>query len=670
MSRPGGSVPGRCALSPMHPFADHIAAAEAAAPGRVFHRVLFLDLETRSRLNLRQIDAYTYANDPSTEIMCARWAVDDGPIEHWDETHPQSLAEVCLHLSDPLVLCCFHNAEFEPKVIAAKLGIEIEVERIVDSAAVARAAGLPGGLDDLAGFFGSGKDRLGRAAMLKLSRPRKPSKKNPDEFWRPDTKPDDFELMYAYCGLDVHEARRAMRYMPAMSPFEVRVYHATYRMNARGFPIDRHLASHLWGHVVRARERLSAETKERHGFTLSQVSEVAEFLGLPSVAKNVLRDYLKNPFLPEASREVAEARLTFAKTSVDKIKAMLARSKIDGRVHDGVIYGAAERTLRFAGAGVQPQNLVRGMGERQSDVFAAVEDGTFELLWGDVILPTIAEVIRGLIAEIGGRPLSVADYSQIEARLLAWIVGDKDLLGAFARGDDPYKMMAAKIYRKAVEEITSAERFMGKQTVLGCGYGLGGFGFAAMLDTVYDVQIPVEEAADIVRAYRRNAPAVVKFWRRLDSALAHASQHVGTEFAVLKGRLSIKFTRADRFWIKLPSGRLLRYYEVKGESTRRGMNWSCFGRLKNGAGYGRVKIYGGALTGHIVQSTARDIMASAMVRLDELGHPLVLTVHDELVEQDDGRYEEFAREMTTRPEWLSEDFPLATDAFQTERYRK
>jgi DNA polymerase I-like protein with 3'-5' exonuclease and polymerase domains len=211
---------------------------------------------------------------------------------------------------------------------------------------------------------------------------------------------------------------------------------------------------------------------------------------------------------------------------------------------------------------------------------------------------------------------------------------------------------------------------MGKQTVLGCGYGLGGGGFAYMLDTTYDVQIERDEADTIVKAYRRNAPEVVRFWKRLDKALVYASQNVGTEFSVIKGKISIKFTREDRFWIKLPSGRLLRYYQVRGERTPKGWNWSCFGRLKAGAGYGRVKIYGGALTGHIVQSSARDIMASAMVSLDALDHPLVLTVHDELVELDDDRFDEFEAVMSSRPEWLTPDFPLAVEAFQSERYRK
>jgi len=652
----------------MIPFSDHIEAASLAA-GRTFSRVLFLDLETRSELDLRTVDADTYARHHSTEIMCARWAVGDGRIQHWDETYFETLLDACPLLSDPETLVCVHNAEFEPKIFRYVLDLDIEVERLLDSAAIARAAGLPGALDDLAKFFGGAKDAEGHRSMLKLCKPRKPSKANPDIFWRPDTKADDFALMYTYCGWDVHWMRHAMERMPPLSEFETRVYWATYKMNHRGFPVDVPSAERLWQIVQRVRAAMSDDMERRHGFTLGQTAKIAEFLGLESVAKAPLRDLLKDPSLPKEHRAVALARQTFAKTSVDKLKQFIARAETTGSVHDGVMYGAAERTLRFAGRGVQPQNIPRGMGAKQIELFSILfEEGALEMIWGDDTLQAIADALRGLIAKLGAL-INVGDYSQIEARLLAWVVGDKALLGAFARGEDPYKMMASKIYGKPVETITGSERFMGKQTVLGCGYGLGGGGFTGMLDTTYDVQIEREEADTIVAAYRKNAPEVVAFWKRLEKALLAASNRVGTELVIIKGRLSIKFTREDRFFIRLPSGRKLRYYEVKKTPTRRGVDWSCFGRLKHGGGYGRVKIYGGALTGHIVQSAARDVVAEAMVNLDTKGHELVLTVHDELVGMDGDNYAEFEQEMQTPPAWLV-DFPLAVEVFQTERYSK
>jgi len=610
-------------MSRSNPFEHHLKAA-GQATRRSFKSILFLDMETRSELDIKKVDADTYAAHPSTEIMCISYAIDDGPIHRWTEADG-STADIPFGRKD--ILNCFHNAEFETAIFRHKLNAEIPIEQIVDSAAVARHAGLPGALDPLAEFFGGGKDTEGRRSMLKLSKPRRPSASNPDLFWRPETKPDDFAAMYAYCDWDVHWTREAMRNMPALSTFEIDTYAATYRMNRTGFPIDLPSAKKLNQMVDDTREQMSADMKRKHGFTLSQVKDIAEFLELPGVAKDVLRDFLKNPDIDPEKRAVAEARVAFAKTSVDKIKQMILRARLDGLVHGGVIYGAAERTLRFAGSGVQPQNIPRGLGAKQDALFECLDAIPFT--YGGEELDTIAGMLRGLIAPPHGR-LHVGAYSQIEARLLAWIVGDEELLTVFREGGDPYKMMAGKIYHKPIDDVTPSERFMGKQTVLGCGYGLGKYGFQTMLDVTYDVQIDEDEADTIVKAYRKNAPKVTAAWRKIDGALNFGINNVGKKFAVVKGKIAMKFEAADRFWIELPSGRKLRYYQVKREKTSKGANWSCFGRLKSGAGYGRVKIYGGALIGHITQSTARDVVANAMVRLDKLDHKLCLTVHDEL----------------------------------------
>jgi len=938
-------------LSP-NPFQAHLDAAD-----REVRRILFLDLETRSQLDIRKVDAETYAAHPSTEIMCASAATDMGPILRWTEEDFITLPETFPDLMRPDTLLCFHNAEFEAAIFKHKLDIILPVDRIVDSAAVARHAALPGGLDDLAQFFGGEKDKEGRKAMLKLSKPRKPSKANPDPFWTPLTKQEDFDAMYTYCDWDVHWTREAMLRMPPLSKFEQKVYAAVWRMNRTGLPIDIASAHKLNEIVAATRKRMSEDTLQKHGFTLTQPLKIAEFLGLPDVSKHTIRDYLKRTDMPPEHRHVALARQTFAKTSVDKIKQMIARSTFDGRVHGGVIYGAAERTLRFAGAGVQPQNFPRGMGEKQDLLFESLMNDAFELLYEGEELQAIADAIRGLIKH---SVLNVGDYSQIEARMLAWLVGDTELLQVFADGGDPYKVKAAEIYHIPVEKVTPSQRFMGKQSVLGCletsckvltdkrgwvpihkvkqeeklwdgvewvshqgvlfsgmkptirkhgvgmtsdhlvflqkkdgslktqewssvlqreqdfqsalsaanlpssgtrnitqtastgagtlfvnalagmnkcfrrarlvakplqpaldalacrmrqpkrsdtqvigtslltthtapaystasqtsfldaqtrtpkptngmgaeesgvgskivenfshtlsrlkggmtliwsligstttgttnpgtsvlslgerttlivdqlwsfkskspncvpvydiahagprnrfmvltnagplivhncGYGIGWRGFQTLLDVTYDVQIEEAEAQEVVDSYRRSSPKVKSMWRKMDSSLRYGITHVGKTFSILPNKVAMRFVTKDHFWIRLPSGRKLHYRQVQQKITSKGSSWSCFGRLKSGAGYGRVNIYGGALTGHITQSTARDVIADAMVRLDQKSHQLCLTVHDELVSLDQDNFAEFQGEMLRPPEWLT-DFPLAVDAFQTERYRK
>jgi len=647
---------------------DHIEAA-AQSRGRPFSGILVLDLETRSELDVKRVGAAAYAEHHSTEIMCASWRLDGVPVQRWTETDPDPLLSVLPELTDPDILCVFHNAEFEPYILRECAGIEIEESRIYDSAAVARLAGLPGALEHLGAYLGFPKDTDGSRIMKKLSKPRKASKANPDKFWRPDTKPEDFDRLYAYCDQDVEVTQHALERIPAMTQTELRAYRATYRMNARGLPVDIKSARRLDWLVKETRSVMSAEIESEFGFTLSQPAKIAEFLGTLDCTKATIRDLLKDPFIPEDTRRVAEARQSFAKTSVDKIAALIRRTTEDGCLHGGVIYGGSERTLRFSGAGFQPMNLPRGLGEKQDLAFEALDAGIFDFVYSGEIIETISGIIRGLIARRSGRRLNVGDYSQIEARLLAWLVGDRNLLGAFARGEDPYRLMAAKIYDKAVELVTDSERFMGKQTVLGCGYGLGPWGFMGMLDTTYDVQIEKDEASSIVSAYRANAPEVREFWGKLDRALNAAHKKPGKELAIIPGKLSIKFTDEETFFLRLPSGRRLWYYQVEKKIAGYRISWTCYGRLKSGAGWGRVKIYGGALTGHIVQSTARDVIVNAMLELDARGHPLILTVHDELVELDDDRFDEFNEVMKTPPEWLTE-FPLAVDTFQTERYRK
>lgn len=661
----------------MHPNLRKHMEVAAAVSGLHFERMGFLDFETRSEVDIKKAGAHVYASDPSTEIMCASFAFDDKPIQRWLETDDVDVAETIPELEDPSVLWCFHNAEFEPLILRYCTGIIIPETRVIDSAAIARHASLPGGLDDLGKFYGQEKDMEGNRIMLKLSKPRRPSKANPDKFWRPDTKPEDFERCYDYCDRDVFVSRYAMRRMPPMSEFEQQVFWSTMRMNNRGIPVDRPAAHKMLAVVEAANEELSDEIRDKYGFTLSQVKDIAAFIGQESAAKDVLRDLLKDPDLPEEHREVAEKRTMFAKgaTAKGKINAFIKRSDSTDQSHcvkNSVIYGGAERTLRFSGAGVQPQNMVRGLGPKQDEAFEALDQGMLQFLFDDAIHATISGMLRGLVKD-PLRNLLVGDYAQIEARMLAWLAGDKDLLTAFKEGRDPYRMMAAKIYHKAIDLITQSERFMGKQCVLGCGYGLGKHGFRSMLDKTYDVQIEEDEAETIVVAYRKNAPKVVKLWRRIDNALKAAHKAIGKRLRIAK-TLDVMFLSETEFHLILPSGRRLRYYEVerkdKMANGRMQTQWSCYGRIPATSQYGRVKIYGGKLTGHIVQSMARDVICNAIVELDRANFPLILTVHDENVTLDEGeRFDEFVEIMETPPAWLI-DFPLKVDAFQTARYRK
>ena len=1003
----------------------HLAAhnrflAEVYPDEKPCESILYLDVETRSEADLKKVGAWEYAAHPSTEIMNASFAIDDTLIQRWLETDDMAITEAIPELSDPAVLLCFHNAEFETAIFTEVCGLTIPTHRILDSAAVARHANLPGALEPLGAFFGFDKDMDGNRIMLKLSKPRRPSKANPDRFWRPETKPEDFEKTYEYCDRDVEVSRHAMNSMPAMSVFESQVYAATFDMNRCGVAIDRDSAQRMHATAEKEKDRLSKEIERDFGFTLGQVSQIADYLGLDSVAKAPLRDLLKDPFMPEDQRRVAEARQTFAKTSLNKLPKFLSRSKTDGRARGNLIYGGAERTVRWciaegelvltrdrgqvpiqditssdflwdgyqwvscdgvvysgvkevvsyqgltaskdhkvfvsntssirledaiknksnlwrgyvhdilhrsagfekihwsdeelqssdgitpicikenftldstqnhpkvwmgsyesdrateehsgqrnsmfigevvyprdedqktkwdehnrrwrgerfrnselkemekkqsergmesrlserkkdekreasprssiygmvrsisdsffegsqsqaevqgfsirskgtrnserkgkngffqgtigsnenkvdirsrghekptlqseriyrpeeaspccecrvekvvgrpeirpgeiqglyrkeksyarcydvlnagprnrfmvsgviasnSGSGIQMQNLTRGIGELQDTAFSALESGLFEYLYDDEIIDILSGMLRGLIREKNG--IFVGDYAQIEARMLAWLAGDDDLLDQFRRGLDPYRIMAGAIYHIDVSQVTDFQRFLGKQAILGSGYGLGYRGFMTMLDQTYDVQVEVTEAKSVTEAYRKNAPKIVSLWKRLERGMLAARSQIG-KIVKVNDKIGITFPKLDEMHIILPSKRRLRYYQVKLDIKENGFtSWTCYGKQKTGAGYGRVSIYGGAITGHITQSSARDVMASAIVRLWRRGYPLILTVHDEIVSLAHGPFQAFSDHMEVTPDWLT-DFPLKVDAFETIRYKK
>ena len=172
-----------------------------------------------------------------------------------------------------------------------------------------------------------------------------------------------------------------------------------------------------------------------------------------------------------------------------------------------------------------------------------------------------------------------------------------------------------------------------------------------------------------MQSYRQHAPKEVKFWKKIERAMLMAKTQIG-KIVQINNKVGVTFPKNDEMHIILPSKRRLRYYQVKLERIDDGFSkWSCFGRMKTGAGYGRVSIYGGALTGHITQSSARDVVAHALVQMWLKGYPLVLTVHDELVSLKHGTLEKFEEIMASPPEWLKH-FPLAVDTFETVRYRK
>ena len=636
---------------------------------------LYLDFETRSEAELRRVGPYVYANHPTTEVISVAWALGDGPV----------VKDAAIPLADNVLVA--HNAEFERCILAAKYGMEVGWERIIDTAAKSASAGLPRALGKVADALGlTAKDERGGRLIAKLSKPRRPSKDNPDRFWERETAPEDYEALEEYNEGDVVTMREVDHALPDLSPTEQALWVLTMEMNERGIQVDRAALPYAEGEVERETARLAARWVELVGCAPGS-PKGAKLLGLDSLKKASVRRALRGTLHPNV-REALLTRQRLARTSVKKLPALRDRTSPDGRLRGSLVYAGAERTRRWAGAGVQPQNFPRGLGKETDLAFDAVcHPGALDLLWGDT-LDTVAGMLKGFF--LG--PFLVGDYAQIEARVLAWLAGQWDLVQDFAAGTDIYSATASDIYGHPVTKkdmdvgLGIAKRQLGKVTILGCGYGLGWRKLQTQLEEQFNVLVSDDFAQRLVNTYREKYPCIPAFWGRLERLWRLTVQtRAGLNSGTFPIRSAFRETPQGAFaYLILPSGRGIPYFKPQTHLLRPPPksepgyehdvpteSLGHFGRnIYKGGKWEQVPTYGGKLTENVVQALSRDVMAEAMLRLKQAGFDLSLTVHDEIVaEAPAERLKEFESLMRLVPKWAG-GLPVEVEAYATRRYRK
>jgi DNA polymerase family A len=413
--------------------------------------LLYLDFETRSSLDLKKVGLHNYARE--AEILCTGYAYGNAPVT---VAGPSPL-----DLTGCTVVA--HNAAFEREMIRARWGLDLPWDRFIDTAALAARMSLPRKLEALALALGVGqKDMAGHRTMLKLSRPR--GGWDEEEFWEEEDKPADFAALREYCRQDVEVMRACYRKLLPLSRQEQALYALTGRMNDTGVPVD-------LGAIPQARTLLKAagaageaEFKALTGGPgVKSYARAATALGMPDMRKPTVRDALRNGGLDDRQRRALELFQRLARSSPAKLQALLWRTSSDGRLRGAMVYCGAERTGRWSSVGVQLQNLPRGLGAGTERAFDALSADVLDVVYDDVV-GTTADMLRGFF--VG--PFISGDFSQIEARTLAWLAGQEDLLQVFRSKGDPYCMMASRIYGRPVAKEDKDERFMGKQAVLGC----------------------------------------------------------------------------------------------------------------------------------------------------------------------------------------------------------
>jgi len=683
-----------------------------------------IDIETFSTADLKKVGTYTYAQHPSTEILCVCYAFGDGPVHIWIPSYsawnPEVLADMDAEGQYPEdafpreALPSFDkmdqgsqlylqaecpddlrewaesgkefrawNAQFERTLLNAPPGRlvgfpETKMEQWVCVMAKSQAASLPARLELAASVVGTHpKDSTGSRVMLKLAKPRNPSKKNPDARWYIDKVPEDYYTLYHYCLDDVRAEAALDKYIPDLPPGEIRAYLLDQNINDRGIKVDIESVENIIYLVEEYKQELAAKCVEWTGLRPSQNEKLADWVRqyyeIENLQAPTIVEALKDPECPKHVRRVLQLYSIYNMKAPTKYPTMLrAASPEDQRLRGMFQYHGAG-TGRWSSRVVQLQNLFRPVIKDPEEAIEAfrlrclawVKD-----MWDQNPMKVFASCVRGMLVPDLGHLLYCLDFSQIEARVIAWLAGQDDLLAVFLSGEDVYKHAAAGIFRKPIEKVTGDERFVGKIAVLALGYQGGWKAFAKMAK-VYGVEMDKEFSEKIKRDWRVANPAIVKLWYQMEEAAIAAVENPGAIYEVAGKKIMFKI-EGDWLWMRLPSGRRLGYYRPRVVEGDRGPKLTFEGVDTYTRRWQRTDTYGGKLTENAVQAIARDLLLYSMLNLEKAGFPLVGTVHDEVileVEEGFATLDEAAEIMIRKPKW-AKGIPVATDAFEAMRYRK
>lgn len=645
---------------------------------------LQIDIETYSDVDLVTCGVYRYV-EGDFHILLFAYAFDDDEVQCVDlacgEQLPQEVVDA---IHDSSIIKAAWNAQFERICLSKYFDTQFLPDDWQCSMVWAASLSLPLKLKyaALALKTGEQKDDVGERLIRYFSIPCKPTKTNGGRTRNlPEHAPGDWALFKSYCIQDVR-TERDIRYrlekFPLM-PQEWNYYHMDQRINDRGVMIDKELV-----HQAIICDMMLSEEMTKRAYALTglekpnSVSQLkawldergieVESLGKKDVSA-LISDLDKHSIDTEAL-DMMKLRLQMAKSSVKKYQAAERYICTDGRAHGLFQFSGANRTQRWAGRGIQLQNLPQNHISTLDEARELVKMGCFdmiEMLYGNT--PDIlSQLIRTMLIPKPGCEFIVADFSAIEARVLAWLAREQWRLDAFKRGEDIYCASASAMFGVPVVKhgINGELRQKGKVAELACGYG-GGSGALISMGAL-DMGLKEDELPDIISSWREANPEIVKFWYAIEKAAVDTIKD-HTDHTV--GRIGFQFS-ANTLWIVLPSGRRLAYIKPKLQPNRFGRMAVTYEGLGASNKWIRMETYSGKLTENITQATARDLLAEAMWRMERAGLDIVGHVHDEVIlEVPKGQYtvDDVCNIMNENPGW-ADRLPLSSDGYTGNYYFK
>lgn len=642
-------------------------------------RTLSIDIETFSSVDLAKSGVYRYAESPDFEILLFGYSADGKSVRVIDiasgEKLPDDIREALL---DGTVMKRAYNAQFERVCLSRYLGRHLEPDSWRCTMVWAATLGLPLSLQGAAFVIGAEKQKLaeGKDLIRYFSIPCKPTKANCGRTRNlPQHAPDKWERFKAYNARDV-ETEMAIQARLAKFPVpddEWRNYILDQKINDRGIQLDMDLVRQAISCDESSRAELTKAMRELTDLeNPNSVAQVKTWLtenGLETdtLGKVAVKELLKTA--PARLGRVLELRQSLAKSSVKKYTAMRNAVCSDGRARGLLQFYGANRTGRFSGRLIQVQNLPQNHLPDLEQARSLVRCGQFEILdvLYDSVPAVLSELIRTAFIPKERYKFIVADFSAIEARVIAWLAGEAWRNQVFATHGKIYEASAATMFRVPIGEVTKGSplRQKGKIAELALGYG-GSVGALKAMGAL-EMGLAEEELLPLVTAWRNANPNIVRFWWDVDRAAKTAVKERTT--ADTHG---IRFEyQSGMLFIRLPSGRRLAYVKPRIELNSFGgesVTYEGVGQTKK---WERIESYGPKFVENIVQATSRDILCYAMRRLDEAGLNIVMHIHDEVVIEASPSVslEAVCRYMGETPHW-AQGLLLRADGFEYRFYKK
>ena len=643
-------------------------------------RILGIDIETFSDVDLIKCGVYAYADSPAFEVLLFAYSFDGGETRVIDLAQGEVLpGDVVEAVFDGSVVKTAFNANFERTCLSKYFGRYLPPDSWHCSAVQAAVLALPRSLEDVGAVLGLDERKMkeGRELIRYFCVPCKPTKANGGRRRNlPCHAPEKWEVFKRYCRRDV-DVEKAIRRKLGKFPIpegEMEVYRLDQRINDRGVLVDMGLVRQ----AVRC-ERLHKEVVTERAYELTglenpnSVAQLKGWLGENGVEAESLSRKAVAELIEGADGEVEELlrlRLLMAKTSVKKYEAMERSVCSDGRVHGLLQFYGANRTGRWAGRLVQVQNLPQNHLPDLKLARGLVREGRFEdveMLYGSTP-EVLSELIRTAFVPEEGCRFVVVDFSAIEARVLAWLSGEQWRLDVFTSHGKIYEASAAAMFHVPVEEVTKGSPLRQKGKIAELGLGYGGAAGALISMGALDMGLSEEELPSLVAVWRRANPHITQFWWDVDKAAVEA---VVKRTRTRAGRIAFEY-RSGILFVMLPSGRRLAYVKPRMGVNRFGREGLTYEGILENKKWGRIETYGPKLVENIVQGTARDLLAEAMLRVERKGYPIVMHCHDEIiaeVPEGTGSVEEMCEVMAVCPSW-AEGLPLRADGYECGFYQK